>query len=70
MTQIDARGLSCPEPVVLAMNEGKKGVSGFEMLTDAAVSMENVSRYAKNNGFSVEITENSGEYTIRCRKLS
>lgn len=54
MIQIDARGLSCPEPIVLTMNAVNKGEKEIEVLLDSKPPIENVTRYAKNNGFTVE----------------
>ena len=55
MIEVDARGLSCPIPVVktkkaLDENPGKE----VTVLVDAAVAKENVSRMAKSKGYSVE----------------
>ncbi len=57
---IDARGLSCPQPVIMtrqAINETGKG--SLEVLVDSA--RDNVTRLAKKNGWSVKIVESSAE---------
>ena len=60
---IDARGLSCPMPVVMVQNEVKKNHPDLlEVLLDAECSVENVTRFAKNNGYVVSAEEN-GEDT-------
>ena len=49
---IDARGLSCPQPVVLTsttMNQIGKGT--IEVLVDTATARENVERMATNQGW-------------------
>ena len=53
-TTIDARGLSCPQPVLLTLDEIKKG-SGIEftVLVDTDTAKENVSRAAQNQGCTV-----------------
>jgi tRNA 2-thiouridine synthesizing protein A len=69
--QVDARGLSCPQPVILVhekMKELKKGI--FEVMVDTDTSRENISRLAKNEGWEVvEIkkTEDSG-YLLHLKK--
>lgn len=68
MVTIDARGLSCPEPVVLTMNEAKKGTKEFEVLVDAEVCKDNVKRYAENNGYNVKLTKEGIEYTLSLSK--
>ena len=56
MIEVDARGLSCPIPVVRT----KKAIEGnpkeqVMVLVESAVSKENVSRLAESRGYSVEI---------------
>ena len=50
---IDTRGLSCPQPVLLFLNAAKTGDGPFSVLVDNDASLENVSRAARNRGFSV-----------------
>jgi tRNA 2-thiouridine synthesizing protein A len=55
---VDARGLSCPEPVLLTQNAIKKQEKGVvEVMVDNSTSRENVTRTAKNAGWSVELQE-------------
>lgn len=64
MTQLDARGLSCPEPVIMI----RKAMAGkeprYEMVVDNPVSRENVTRYAEHQGYRVTVTEEQGEYKL------
>ena len=54
--QIDARGLSCPEPVILAKKAIDDLASGtITVRVDAVASRDNVSRMARTQGCSVEI---------------
>ncbi len=68
--QVDARGRSCPEPVILtkkALDQYNGGV--VEVLVDLEVAVENIRRYAENNGFDVSISELSGEdYQLTIKK--
>ncbi|MCK9460718.1 MAG: sulfurtransferase-like selenium metabolism protein YedF [Proteobacteria bacterium] len=53
---IDARGLSCPQPVVLT----SKAIAAADLVTvivDNAVAVENVTRLARSKGFAVEKSE-------------
>ena len=68
MTQIDARGLSCPEPVMLISQAMKSGESAYEITVDNRVSKENVTRYAEHQGYSVSVAEADGEFTLTLRK--
>lgn len=47
--KIDARGLSCPQPVVLTQQAIKKGLTEFQVLVDTVVSKENVLRCVEKN---------------------
>ena len=68
MTTIDARGLSCPEPVILISRAMKSGESAYEIIVDNRVSRENVTRYAEHQGYTVSVTEADGEFTLTIRK--
>ena len=58
---VDARGLSCPQPVLLALNEIKKMNQGeIVILVDTDTSKENVSRAATSQGWQVNSTESEG----------
>ena len=61
-TTIDARGLSCPQPVLLILDEIKKG-SGTELivLVDTDTSKENVSRAAASQGCTVTNVQPDGD---------
>ncbi len=64
MNTIDARGLSCPEPVVLLRKAMMSGEAAYEILVDNLTSRENVTRYAQHQGYRVSVTESGGEYTL------
>ena len=63
MIQIDTRGLSCPQPVVLVLSEIKTGKSGFEILLDSEASLENVKRLLNKNKLEFDIKKES-DYTV------
>lgn len=62
MTKIvDARGLSCPQPVLLTLNAMKKTDKGeIVILVDTDTSKENVSRAATAQGWDVKSVEPEG----------
>ena len=68
MKTIDARGLSCPEPDILASQAMKSGEAAYEIIVDNRVSRENVTRYAEHQGYTVSVTEADGEFTLSIRK--
>jgi TusA-related sulfurtransferase len=67
---VDARGLSCPQPVILAINEIKKGTDNeIIVLVDTDTSKENVSRAAESQGCQVTDISSDGEgYRITISK--
>lgn len=65
MIEIDARGFSCPIPVVKtrkAIDENPD--QPITVLVEAAVSRENVSRMAQSRGYSVEVEGVSDAYRL------
>ena len=68
MTKVDARGLSCPEPVILISQAMNSGDSAYEIVVDNRVSRENVTRYAEHQGYQVSVAEADGEFTLTIRK--
>ena len=68
MEKLDARGLSCPEPVIMIRKAMQSGVSRYEMVVDNTASKENVTRYAQHQGYKVSVTEKAGEYTLTMTK--
>ena len=68
METVDARGLSCPEPVMLTRKALQKGGKEYEVLVDNVTSRENVTRFAEHAGYTVAVTEKDGEYSLRLKK--
>jgi TusA-related sulfurtransferase len=59
---VDARGLSCPQPVLMTMDEMKKlGKGEIVILVDTDTSKENVSRAAASEGWQVKDVQGEGE---------
>ena len=63
MKQIDTRGLSCPQPVVLVLSEIRNCKGEFEVLIDSEASCENVKRLLNKNKLEFDVKENS-DHTI------
>jgi TusA-related sulfurtransferase len=67
--KIDARGLSCPQPVVLAKKAiDKIGKGTIEILVDTVTSKENVSRLARSAGYQVSVEQKEGEFVLKLEK--
>jgi tRNA 2-thiouridine synthesizing protein A len=64
-TTVDARGLSCPQPVLLALEQMKQQTKGeIVVLVDTETAKENVSRAAGGQGWSVKNLQ-TGDEEIR-----
>lgn len=68
MKIVDARGLSCPEPVIMTRNAMASKEPAYQVLVDNAAAKENVTRFAEHQGYTVTVTEQSGEYTLDIKK--
>ena len=67
--RVDARGLSCPQPVVLTRNKMKELVQGrFEVVVDTGTSRYNITRLADCEGWHIEVKEQGDEFLIILNK--
>jgi tRNA 2-thiouridine synthesizing protein A len=65
MAEVDARGFSCPIPVVKtkkAMDDNPE--DAITVLLDGEVAVENVSRLAESRGYAVASEDVSGDYKL------
>ena len=60
MKRVDARGLSCPEPVIQTKNAMASKEAAYEVLVDNVVAKENVSRFVLHQGYQVQVEEPEG----------
>ena len=59
---VDARGFSCPQPVLMTLEEIKKvDKAEIVILVDTDTSKENVSRAATSKGWQVKEIQQEGE---------
>ena len=67
---VDARGLSCPQPVLMTMDEIKAvGKGEITIQVDTDTSKENVSRAAESKGWRVKEVQPEGEgYNVSISK--
>jgi TusA-related sulfurtransferase len=69
-TKVDARGFSCPQPVLMTLDEINKVDKGeIEVLVDTDTSRENVSRAAESQGWQIKGVQEEGKgYRITINK--
>jgi tRNA 2-thiouridine synthesizing protein A len=67
---VDARGLSCPQPVIMTLDEIKKGDDkDIIVLVDTDTSKENVIRAATSQGCKIgEIQSDGNGYRLSITK--
>ncbi len=61
---IDCRGLSCPLPVMRVKEELEKKPETFAVVVDAAICVENISRFLNYKGVPFKVTTKGGETLI------
>ena len=62
---IDARGYSCPMPVIMVQKAVKDGApQTLEVLVDNRCSLENVTRFANNQGYSVTSSQEGEDFRL------
>ena len=61
---VDARGRSCPEPVILTRNAVAQNAPAYEILVDNKTALGNVSRFLKHAGKTVTVEEREAEFRI------
>lgn len=62
--RIDARGLSCPQPVVLADRAIADGNTDLEIIVDNEVARENVTRLAIRRGLKTNARNEGADIVI------
>ncbi len=62
--QVDARGLSCPQPVIVTQKAIQAGQFPIEVLVETVTSRENVRRIAEHFGCCVEVQKLGDEFKL------
>lgn len=67
--RVDARGLMCPEPVLLAKRAIEQAPGGIiQVLVDNNAAVENVSRLAGKMGWNIKVESAASEYLLTLTK--
>ena len=62
---VDARGYSCPMPVIMVQKAVKDGhPDRLEVLVDNQCSLENVTRFAANQGYQVQSSQEGEDFRL------
>ncbi|MDR1870952.1 MAG: sulfurtransferase TusA family protein [Deltaproteobacteria bacterium] len=70
MSAIDARGLSCPQPLSMVMSALKKEKGPITVLINSESAFESISRTLKSQKRTVAISRNGDEITLEIGPLS
>lgn len=67
---VDARGLNCPQPVILTKKAMEEDDGSLEIITivNQKAALENVSKLAAHQGYQYEVEEKDGDFYIHMRK--
>ena len=66
---VDARGFLCPMPVVMVQKEVKSNnPDALDVLVDDPCAVENVTRFAGSQGYTVTVTEDGADFKLSLKK--
>ena len=66
---IDTRGLSCPMPVIMVQKAVRKDAPAtLEVLADAKVAVENITRFANSQGYQVAVSQEDEDFKLTLTK--
>ena len=65
---LDARGLSCPQPVLLVRKAMADGDFPVHVLVETVTSRENIRRLAEKAGLRVSVDEEGEDYRMTIDK--
>ena len=64
---LDCRGLSCPQPVLEVKQKLEEGRAPFDVLVDAQVAVENITRFLSQKGVPYEVSQGEKESLIEVK---
>jgi tRNA 2-thiouridine synthesizing protein A len=65
---VDARGFSCPQPVIMTRRAIQEGQFPIEVLVETVTSRENVRRASEKLGCQVKVEEMGEEFKLTVTK--
>ena len=64
MVEINARGLACPQPVLLTKKALEEGANAVKVTVDNEAASGNVSRFLGTKGFVATVTRDGADYVV------
>ena len=68
MTTVDARGYSCPEPVIMLKKAMLTKEAEYTIMVDNTASRENVTRFAQSSGYTVSVSPEGIDFRLTLTK--
>ena len=61
---VDARGRSCPEPVLMTKKALAQQSGPLQVLVDNQVAVDNITRFAQNKGLAVRVENKGSDFQL------
>ena len=61
---VDARGRSCPEPVLMTKKALAQQSGRLQVLVDNQVAVDNINRFAQNKGLAVRVENKGSDFQL------
>jgi len=68
LIKVDARGVSCPQPVLMAKKAISDSPALVEVCVDNSTARGNIERFLKSAGYTVETISKNDEFIITAKK--
>jgi len=68
MQKVDARGQSCPQPVIMTRKAVAGGANELEVTVDNKIAANNVKRFLEKSGFDTSLDEQDGDISVTGKK--
>lgn len=65
---VDTRGYICPTPVLMVQKALKDAPAQLEVLCDAQAAVENITRFARSQGYQVSETPEGPDFKLTLTK--
>lgn len=68
--EVDARGRPCPQPVLMTKRAIEQGALTIQVLVDNEGAVQNVTRFAEKEGYSVAVERQGPDFRLTLTKTS
>lgn len=68
MLELNAIGLECPKPVIEAKKAWETGATAIRVLVDNTIAVENLTRFAENNGAESEVEQQGNVFAVQIKR--